>query len=169
MKKIAVTGHRPNKLGNEYQGRGIYSDSIRKFMRDIVVAEKPDEMISGMALGVDMIFAEIAIELGIKLTASIPCRNQERIWPAASQLKYNKILSYELCTKVMVNDKDYDPKYMLSRNVWMVDQISGPDDKLIAIWNGDTKNSGTGHCVNYAKKMGRTIIIVDPNLLIQGV
>lgn len=52
---IAVTGHRPDKLGNEYSMDGPYLKYIAEQFDSIIERCKPKEGISGMALGVDMI------------------------------------------------------------------------------------------------------------------
>ena len=46
---------------------------------------------------------------------------------------------------------------MLKRNRYMVDHSSF----LLAVYNGAAR-SGTGATVNYARKMGREIIVIDP-------
>ena len=46
------------------------------------------------------------------------------------------------------------------RNRYMVDNC----DVLIAIYNGETKG-GTAYTVNYARKLGKEIVIIDPNSL----
>ena len=46
---------------------------------------------------------------------------------------------------------------MLERNRFMVEHAS----TLLAVYNG-VRRSGTGATVNYARKMGREIIVIDP-------
>ena len=58
---IAVTGHRPDKLGNEYDMRGPISKKIYEALTEKVVHYKPSLLLTGMALGVDMLFANVAI------------------------------------------------------------------------------------------------------------
>ena len=53
--------------------------------------------ISGMALGIDMICAEIVLKLkkkykNIILECAIPCLNQEKQWSLSEQERYRKIL-----------------------------------------------------------------------------
>ena len=58
---IAVTGHRPNKLEKEYDMIGPMSDWIVTKMDEVLDEYKPSQCISGMALGIDMLFAVCAI------------------------------------------------------------------------------------------------------------
>ena len=46
---------------------------------------------------------------------------------------------------------------MLNRNHFLVDHAS----TLLAVYNG-VRRSGTGSTVNYARKLGREIIVIDP-------
>lgn len=46
---------------------------------------------------------------------------------------------------------------MLDRNRFLVDHAS----MVLAVYNG-TRRSGTGATVNYARKLGREIIVIDP-------
>lgn len=90
--KIAVTGHRPPKIGNEWDGIGYYSDRIRGFLQGVIDTCLPNEpdltLISGMALGVDMIWAELAISNNLPLIAAVPCFGQESKWPKSSVDRY---------------------------------------------------------------------------------
>lgn len=162
---IAITGHRPNKLGNEYDGKGAISTALRAklertlFSIAIVDISDPPMLITGMALGVDMLWAELAIDLGYKFIAAIPCIGQERMWPIASRERYYHILSSSLCTKHLVHNGPYNNSCMQRRNVWMVDNC----DLLISVWDGSA--GGTANCTNYATTRKRTIIRIDPRLL----
>lgn len=160
MRKItlAFTGHRPNKLNNEYNG-GPMSDNIKA--RIISGIRKLEEMgfeiqiISGMALGIDMIAAEIAIELGLTWTAAIPFLGQETAWPKESQDRYHRLLSKT--TKIVyVSEPGYTPSKMQIRNEWMVDMC----DLLIGVW--DKSTGGTMNCISYAKSVHKPCIIINP-------
>lgn len=97
--KIAITGHRPNKLGNDYD---LTSPLIQRIKYRIITtlgnlvamdASNPTPtLITGMALGIDTLFAKIAIELNIPFIAAIPCKNQPAKWPKKSQDTWNEIM-----------------------------------------------------------------------------
>jgi uncharacterized phage-like protein YoqJ len=153
---IAYTGHRPNKLGNEYDLKGPYSNHIGNQLRKILLEQRPDKCISGMALGFDQLAALITLELNIPLIAAIPCKNQEKIWPQKSQNLYYDILNNPLVEKVMVSEFQYTQSAMEVRNIWMVDHA----DKIIACFDGSF--GGTRNCVRYAKLNKKEIIRIDP-------
>jgi uncharacterized phage-like protein YoqJ len=145
-------------LGNEYALRGPISTYIKREMMKVIKAEKPKTMISGMALGVDTIFALLALELEIPLMAAIPCQGQDRMWRQESKDLYKSILDNPLTTVHFVDDGPYTAYKMILRDQWMVNKC----DKLLAVWNGDT-HGGTYQTVKYAKSMRKDIIRINPN------
>lgn len=154
--KIAVTGHRPSRLNKEYDGTGPMSNWIKGKINKVLDKHGPTMLISGMALGVDMLFAEIAIERNIDLLAAIPCKEQEKVWPQKSQDRYNQILQYDNCSKVYVSE-NYSGWAMQKRNQYMIDKA----DLVIAVWDGSA-SGGTYNAVQYAKNTKKEIITINP-------
>ena len=155
---IAVTGHRPDKLGNEYDMRGPISKKIYEALTEKVVHYKPSLLLTGMALGVDMLFANVAINQKIPFIACIPFKGQESKWPEHSQRLYRKILSYA-CEEFTVCKGGYASYKMQKRNEEMVDRC----DLLIGVWDGS--KGGTYNCINYAIDHGREIVRINPTEL----
>ncbi len=144
---IAGTGHRPDKLGG-------YSDGVRVKVYGLAIKflteARPDQVISGMALGWDQALAKAAIVLGIPLYAAVPFSGQESAWPLESQDAYHRIL--DQCDRVViVTPGGYAPVKMQLRNQWMVDQC----DLLAALWDGT--DGGTHNCVKYAKAIRKPL------------
>lgn len=152
MSTIAFTGHRPNKLGNDYTYTSPLVKSIRtSIISDILNEPGPPHFIVGGALGIDTLAALIAIDLEIPFTLAAPCRDQDALWPAPSRLLYQEIMS-KAARVVFVHDGPYEPWVMQKRNEWMVDQLTEPDDYLYAVWNGTP--GGTANCIKYANRQG---------------
>lgn len=157
--KMCVTGHRPNKL----YGYDLTDDrwiALKEDFKQILIENKCDEAITGMALGVDTIFAYAVLELkedghDIKLHCAVPCRNFSGKWNFYDRVKYRNIISLADTVK-LVSDEEYKPYLMQKRNEYMVDH----SDKVIAVWDGS--KSGTKNCIDYAKKVGKDIIFVQP-------
>lgn len=161
--KIAITGHRPNKLGNDYDLTSELIRRIRLEIYDILRNKKATELITGMALGIDTLFAQIAIDYCFPFIAALPCKNQQSKWPERSRITYNKIINDPLCTVKYITDSEYTPRCMQIRNEWMVDNC----DLLIAVWNGST--GGTMNCINYAITKNKEIIYINPiKLMLQN-
>lgn len=142
---------------------GPISKALREALRRLLVDGEPDEVVSGMALGFDMIWAEEALGLGINVVAAIPFEGQESTWPRASREAYQELLSHPLVEQVIcapggptsVNHK-FD-----HRNRWMVDRAKASGDgKLVAAWDGTS--GGTMNTVLYAQEVELRILRVRP-------
>lgn len=164
---IAVTGHRPNKLWgynllNEqyFQLQKLFEEYVKNNITD---PNREVEMISGMALGADTIFAKAALSLkeqgyNIKLVAAIPFKGQESLWPEETKNQYRRLLN---CADevVFVCPEGYASWKMQKRNEYMVDRC----DILLAIWDGT--DGGTSNCIRYAQQKKKEMIIIDPKSL----
>lgn len=110
-KSLAVTGHRPNKLWG-YNYNEPHWVRLKEMFKQILISRGIEDAFSGMALGVDMVFAMAVIELkdagyNIRLHAAIPCGNQCGRWPASSQELYFKLLSRADTITGMSEDKGH--------------------------------------------------------------
>ena len=157
--KVMVTGHRPNKLFGYNLNAPEYIEMKNRF-KQCLVALHATEGISGMALGVDTVFALAVLELKnegypIKLHCAIPCLNHSSAWLQSSKEQYETILS-QADEVVIVTKKPYSAKLMQIRNEYMVDRA----DDCIAIWDGS--NGGTANCVAYIKKCQKHCYIAKP-------
>ncbi len=116
--KIAITGHRPNKFGDDYDLTSPLIERIDMSICGILL--KQDELyplgsiqlITGMALGIDTLFAKIAIRLSYKFIAAIPCKNQDVMWSEKSKRLYRELVTNPLCSKYIVNDLPYNKSVM---------------------------------------------------------
>jgi uncharacterized phage-like protein YoqJ len=152
---IAITGHRPKYLNNEYNG-GPITDYICVELQKIIDKYKPYKMISGMALGVDTIWAELALSNEIPLIAAVPFPGQKDIWPEYSRARYSKIL--DQAHRIQVISEKYDFHAFHKRDEWMVDYC----DMLIAVLHKENVSSGTAHTAKYGEKQGVKVIYIDP-------
>lgn len=147
---ICGTGHRPNKLGGYGNEARIKLVNIAgRWLRD----NRPDKVISGMALGWDMAlaFAALMEEPEIPLLAAVPFEGQECMWPQQSRQDYHDVIR-DATEVVHVCDPGYAPWKMQRRNEWMVDN----SDLVLALWDGSS--GGTGNCIAYAEKVGKPIV-----------
>lgn len=162
MKTVCVTGHRPAKLPWKYKKEGPDYDEYIESLACCVaeyIDDGYDHFISGMALGVDMDFAEIVLGLkneyglNISLECAVPCPNQTMKWPPSEIARYNNIL--EKADKITLVNDHYFRACMLVRNDYMVDH----SDLVLAIWNGE-QAGGTWHTIQYAKAKGKQVDII---------
>lgn len=168
MVKIAVTGHRPNKLLGGYDLSSKENQALKAELKDLILAHKTDDeplqAITGMALGVDTLFAEALLDLkqddvdGYILECAIPCKDQERMWNKSDQEWYKTILSFaDIITQV--SWMPYKPWLMQKRNEYMIDNA----DMVIAVWDGK-ETGGTYNAVKYAKKLNKPVLQISEHL-----
>lgn len=156
------TEHRPSSLPWHYDEQGSLFNNFRsRFKEEIIKAilEGYTHFISGMALGVDIIAAEIVLMLkskykGITLECAIPCRNQCDNWVTGKD-RYQSIIN-KADKVTLVCDSDYYDGCMAKRNKYMVDN----SNKVIAVFNG--RRGGTQQTINMAKKAGLDVVIINP-------
>lgn len=149
----SFTGHRPDKLGNDYR---LESPAVKKLEQEItinlVAFGDVEEAIIGMALGVDMLVGYICLELDIPFTAAIPCKDQDRKWNPTMRGMYRYL--YNRASYVYyVSEEQYNIFSMPNRNHWMVKN----SDKLYSVWDGSL--GGTANCMNYAQRIGKPTFI----------
>lgn len=158
MESIFVTGHRPNRLFG-YDMRHPQWIRMKNEFQRIIVEANCHKGCSGMALGVDQVFAIAIYELKMKgypitLECAIPCLNQEKMWPRESKNIYRHILS--LSDKVIcVSNTYYTKDCMEKRNRYMVDNYDGG----IVVYDGSNKG-GTASCFNYIKKQKKPYYLI---------
>lgn len=177
---IGVTGHRPEKLGgNFYEVNSLVNIEIIQMMMRFILNKvchdpingifKTDKvrLITGMALGADLLFAETALLLKkmypnqFILECAVPCYNHTSRWSDKKIIeRYNEILEEADKVKI-VSERNYDDYVMQIRNEYIVDE----SDILLAVWNGS--KGGTRNCVEYAKTQGIEIYRYHPTLKTQ--
>lgn len=171
-KKItfAATGHRPNKVDNAYELNhpkaleiiSILQEKLKELTIDKFGVVQYDEIecISGMALGMDMYFAEAVLGLReeypqFKLVAAVPCRGHSLNWPKSSQFTHQRICD-AADEYVLVTDEPFKPYLMQVRNEYMVTRA----DRIISLWDGTS--GGTGNCIKSAFKQNKPILNLHP-------
>jgi uncharacterized phage-like protein YoqJ len=162
----AVTGHRPDKLWNDYDLTSEKMRILERLLTCHINEIKPDYMISGMALGTDTLWAHAAIINNIPLIAAIPFDLQDIRWSNYDRALYRQLLSHAYAVVNVSGEYGYKPEYMQLRNQWMVDQlVPNPASRLVAVFDGSA--GGTQNCVDYAHTVLKPekITIINPQLL----
>lgn len=148
-----------------FTGHRFYDFSQREFIQERLtsaISEAYDHgirnFISGFALGIDMMAAQLVQSLkcnlpGISLTAAIPFEGQAERYNIYDKRVYRRLL--ELADKVIVLSDYYYPRCFLDRDEFMVENAS----YLIAYYDGREKG-GTYYTVKKARARGIPIINV---------
>lgn len=123
--------------------------------------------ISGVAPGVDTWASELVIQLfkqrqdiKVELVAAVPAKTFPTVWPASHKQDYDAILNSAHRVHV-VSDLPYShPSQLHKRNEFMINQMSGTDDLVLAVHNGQP--GGTQKCIDYAVRQGKAIVVYNP-------
>lgn len=173
MLSCCVTGHR-KLVPQGYNGGAWWAPScyiveehhtrIKQQMMlkviDLYTNHGTIEFISGGAIGADILFAEIIIELRnmykypITLGIAKPFPSHSSKWNYQTTVRYNNVLS-EANWVYNVSPDPYSYQKMQIRNKWMVNRAG----IVIAVWNNIQKG-GTWNCINYAAKQRVHTLII---------
>lgn len=157
------TGHRPQKLPWGFNESQPQCKNLKKRLAveiENAIKSGYHTFWCGMALGFDLMCAETILQLKktyphIKLFGALPCKNQEKLWQAAQQKRYRKIL-LQLDGVRCVFDEYNGAECMHERNEFMINSSS----LVIALFNG--KAGGTKKTLEYAEKQGCKIVVLAP-------
>lgn len=159
----AFTGHRPYKFpwkANESDPRCV---ALKAVLTEEIAALADAGVTcfySGCADGTDAWASLILLSLreknpALRLHCVLPHEGQADKWDDFARDRYRFIL--EQADSVEYVSRAYYDGCMIDRNHRMVEAAG----ILLAVYNG-ARRSGTGATVNYARKLGREIIVIDP-------
>ena len=159
----AFSGHRPAKLPWRYDETDsrctALKEALQKQVETLAEAGVTD-FFSGMAEGTDQYCAQIILDLRrknpvLKLHCILPHEGQADKWGDSSRERYHSILKQADSAEYI--SRDYYNGCLLTRNHRLVEAAG----LLLAVYN-KAPRSGPGATINYARKMGRDIIVIDP-------
>ena len=147
----AFTGHRWYDSSRKHSVRKRIEECVREAYRNGIT-----NFISGMAIGFDLLAAEVVLSLrhecpAITLTAVLPFREQASRFNELNKCRYYKCLSQ--ADDIVILSNDYTAKCYLERDRFMVEHSS----LLIACYDGRNRG-GTFWTVNYAARTGKNVI-----------
>ncbi len=159
----AFTGHRPYKFPWKNNETDIRCMALKETMAEqitLLVKDGVMDYYSGGADGIDCWASVIVLSLreknpALRLHCILPHEGQADKWSTSARERYYSILK-QADSVVYVSHKYYDG-CMIDRNHQLVESAG----LLLAVYNG-IRRSGTGATVNYARKLGRGIIVIDP-------
>jgi uncharacterized phage-like protein YoqJ len=147
----AFTGHRWYDSSRKHSVRKKIEECVREAYRNGIT-----NFISGMAIGFDLLAAEVVLSLrhecpAITLTAVLPFREQASRFNELNKCRYYKCLSQ--ADDIVILSNDYTAKCYLERDRFMVEHSS----LLIACYDGRNRG-GTFWTVNFASRTGKNVI-----------
>lgn len=161
-RSLFAFGHKPDKLFGYDIQLDIYCE-IKKMLKEALVSKKCTDAYTGMALGIETLFAIGVLELrdvgyDIKLHCWLPYREQDKLWNTSDRMRYQTIL--ERADEVYyVSDKAYEPELLKIKNHAIMDVC----DEGLCVINSDTSLNRTDiqECISYAEKNEIPVKIID--------
>lgn len=155
MSKVAITGHRPDKLTKPFLD---YIPAIASALKTLGATY----MYQGMADGADLLSAYAAMEARVPYEAVKPYSGHDTFtkdpkWMAAYK---DALMQADKVSTLHESNTYPGPWVFHNRNRYMVDNA----DTVLAIWNGDEKG-GTASTVKYAMTKNKKIWALDPDTL----
>lgn len=143
MLKIIVAGPRPHSLGADF---GLRDQIWRRISRKVAFhIQDADLVMSGGAIGVDLVALIVAHRMGKKTKLFAPYSGQEREWPPEAQRIY-----FTVCRQI---DEIFpfpggspDKFKPIARNRRMLEEA----DRLVAV---DVGSAGTKNIIEQARTM----------------
>jgi uncharacterized phage-like protein YoqJ len=158
--RIAIISNFPYELDKDYDLKSNLSLRIRQELERVIRFTKPKVMLSGMNLGIDTMWAKLAIEHEVELLAVLPCIDQSAPWNEDKKQIYETILTtYSKIDIYYTSEEPYMTGCFERRNKWLIDNC----DLLVAVFNN---RPGIAHqCVTYANKQKRKTLFINPDKL----
>jgi len=162
----AFTGHRAEKLPWKDESSKIAEDFKMRLCIEICykINAGCNTFLTGMCNGIDIIAGEMVLELKqtfpfIELTAVIPYEEFASAWSEEWRERYFA-LAEKADKEIMLNTK-FVPNCLRQRNKYLVDNAK----HLLAVQNSGDTASGTSQTIDFAVKLNRDIVIIEPKSL----
>ena len=143
-RRLVVGGARPTELGG-YDDNPVAAD-VRRRLADVLVAKRvmhPDLVVlTGLRLGAEQLGAEAAIDAEVPFVAVLPYPDPEKVWPAASQEHFHRLLAAAADTIVLQQKapttKQLAGAALARRDAWLARHAS----EAVLVWDGDDDKVG---------------------------
>jgi uncharacterized phage-like protein YoqJ len=158
--KLAITGHRPDKLT---RGSNETSFAIMKSYRVLSQYSEIESVYIGMAPGADLLAAKAAHLMGIPFVAVVPWKTHGLSIDSSWQSDYESALEFADYVEVLSDSETYPGPWVYhNRNRFMVDHA----DETLAVWDGRIdQGGGTLATVNYTRIKNKPLHVLDPKTL----
>ena len=155
--RMALTGHRPERLGYSKNLTSQEWYEIAKWLKDKIIELGVTDAYCGMADGCDMVYA-LAVYLAkdeypVTLHCILPCKEYQSSHSLYKFIKEQADEWIELSEEFYKGCDNVRDQYMIDHS-----------DKLFAIWDGN-KSGGVWSTIRKAQKKGIDIIYYPKELL----
>ncbi len=158
-----VFGHRPTELGGHQPNPTEHAVKARLVEILRAKREVDDDLIvvSGLRLGAELLGAEAAQEVGLRLVAVLPYPNPESVWPTPSQERFRRAASSADSVLTLEHkvpkSKQQAGSALSRRDGWLAANL----DQAVVVFDG--KDRLIGRLVEKLEdRVGADVWIVDP-------
>lgn len=167
MKKIescSFTGHRPKSFSFGYNENSPEFEELKNRIKNTIIQvcnAGCRRFYCGMAEGVDLWCGEIVLELRdrfdppLEICPVIPFLSQPSSMTEKNKERYRTIMDSS-DNKFLVS-RNYKKNCYQKRNYYLVDSA----DALIAVYDEENEQSGTGQTVRYARRKNKQIFVIS--------
>lgn len=150
--KVMLTGHRKFTHDETFW----LQKELRRTAKRLRAFHGLEEIISGMAVGADTIWAEIALELDIPLAAYIPFEEQPNAWPSFARANWRELR--KAASREIVVGPHFSVGYLHARNDAMIRDSS----LCVAAYRRSETSGGTASAVKKVRKLQKPLLVLDP-------
>jgi len=150
---VAITGHRPGSLNTDQ--RQYMQEGLEFIASGLVGYYSAERFLTGLALGADTIWAELALKHSVDYDVYIPFEGQEDRWNQSDQKKYQNLRSGAVSEKVF--GQQFSNRLYHARN----DALIRDSDLLVAVWRPSVQDGGTFSTVQKSLKRNHPTLLLD--------
>jgi len=151
--RVGITGHQGLTSATE--------SSIRTSIADYLKSKTDPIGVTSLAEGADQIFAEQVVAAGGALEVVVPADHYEDSFQTDSARdNYRRLRTVSKAVIQLDFTKPSEDAYWAAGK-----KIAEECDELLAVWDGKPAvgHGGTGDVVDYARKIGKTVVIIWPD------
>jgi len=152
FKSVMITGHRSFSPDDAVW----LNRELHKTVRRLKEFHGLEEIITGMALGADTMWAQAAIAYETPFAAYIPFEVQASKWPAANQQLWRELR--DQASREVVVGPHFSVGFLHARN----DAMIRDSDLCVAALRASETKGGTFSAVQKVRKLKKPLLIVDP-------
>lgn len=163
-RSCCFTGHRPNRYPWLDDSADLRTLALRQALWERIQQSYEQgytRFLSGMAQGVDLICAQLVLQLqveapAVRLIPVLPYPDQSKRWAAEQCQVYWRIL-HACQDELVIISPHYSRNCFQQRNRYLVDHAS----KIIGVYDG-APHGGTHQTLEYAKRKGLEMELLMP-------
>lgn len=153
LARVGITGHRPQFLSPAENS--WVAEVLPALMRSLRQNWGAQVAISGMALGADTVWANSALDHGLRLWGYLPSPDQASRWNPQDQEKHADLATN--ASRLVVLGENYDQRWLRARN----DLIIRDSNVLVAVHKEGKTSGGTAAVIRKARACKARLIRVN--------